>query len=96
MPRLLQFQPGGINTVSHPDFGVVETYSSTCSHCQKITDFPSRRQMMDYVDICRVCMKLICLDCYGKPCRPYEQEVERQEHARRLRDRIHMQGWKCY
>ena len=96
MSRLLQFQPGGVNFNHHPDRGVIEGYSSTCSHCQHITDFPSKRVMMDYVDICRGCMKLICLNCYGKPCLPYEKQVDQQELEQKIRSRIHMQGWRCY
>jgi hypothetical protein len=96
MPKLLQMNPGGINFYSHPDFGMVEAYSSTCSHCQHITDFPSKKQMMDHVDFCRSCMKLICLACYGRPCMPYEKEAERQEFEYKLRSRVHMQGWRCY
>lgn len=89
-------KPGGINIVFDPVFGEIETHSSTCKHCQRITDFPSRRKMMEYVDICRGCMALICLECVGKPCMPYEKEAERQEHEYLVRTRIHVQGWKCY
>jgi len=92
----LQINPGGINFYFDPVFGEVESHSSTCKHCQKISDFASRRVMMDHVDICRNCMALICLDCVKKPCRPYEQEAERQEKEWRLRSRIHMQAWRCY
>ncbi len=69
----------------------VEEHSSTCAHCQKGTEFPSMRKMMDYVDICRNCMRLICLECHGKPCRPFmklieqmEEEAERKRHRARL------------
>lgn len=96
MPRLIK--PGAINTLFHPDLpgGERETHSSTCRHCQKNTDFPSMKVMMDYVEVCRGCMKLICLECYGKPCRPYEKEADRLENLYRLQQRVHMQGWKCY
>ena len=88
----LKIKPGGINIVFDPVFGEVESHSSTCSHCQKITDFPSRRKMMQYVEVCRGCMKLICLDCAGKPCRPYEEEAERQELEHKIRARLE-RGW---
>ena len=35
--------------------------------------------MMDYVDICRGCMALICLDCVGKPCTPKMKMIEMAE-----------------
>lgn len=96
MPAQLRLRPGGINIYSHPEFGEVESHSSTCSHCQHITDFESRRRMMDHVDFCRSCMKLICLPCVGRPCIPYEKQAEIEEAADRLRARIHQQAWKCY
>jgi hypothetical protein len=94
MPQ--KIKPGGVNFQWDPVLGVVESYSSTCSHCQKITDFPSKREMMNYVELCRGCMKLICLNCVGKPCIPYEKQCEIEENTAKLRERIHMQGWKCY
>lgn len=73
-----------------------EVHSSKCSHCQKLTEFDSRKRMMDHVDFCRGCMKLICLECYGKPCVPFERRAERIEELHRIRSRIHMQAWGCY
>lgn len=75
---------------------LTEVHSSKCSHCQHLTEYPSQRRMMEFVDICRGCMKLICLGCVGKPCVPFEQEAERQEAIARLQQRIHMQAWRCY
>jgi hypothetical protein len=98
MPRL-QNVPGGINIITDQLTGkVVEAHSSTCFHCQHVTDFPSRKEMMNYVDFCRGCMKFICLQpvCLARGCRPYEKELERQEELYRLQSRIHMQAWKCY
>jgi hypothetical protein len=71
-------------------------YASTCAHCAHISEFPNRRSMMEFVDICRGCMKLICLGCVGKPCTPQEKECERIERESRLRQRVEMQGWGCY
>lgn len=92
----VRIKPGGINTLFDPVFGEVETYSSTCRHCQHITDFPSRRKMMEYVEVCRGCMQLICLECAGKPCLPYEKQAEQQETEFKLRSRVHLQAWRCY
>lgn len=75
---------------------VKTSYSSTCSHCQRGTDFPSMKRMTDYVDICRGCMKLICLQCVGKPCVPFEKQCEIDEAEYRLRKRLELDSWKCY
>jgi hypothetical protein len=52
--------------------------------------------MMDYVEICRSCMRLICLNCYGKPCVPAEKRAEMEEQMARLQDRLTRQAWRCY
>lgn len=96
MPAQLRFRPGAVGQLFHEGQLVKEVHSSTCSHCQKMTEFESRRTMMEHVDFCRGCMRLICLDCYGKPCVPFERRAERMEELARLRSRIHMQAWRCY
>lgn len=40
--------------------------------------------MHEHVDFCRSCGKLICNECAGKPCRPWEKEMERQEARYRM------------
>ena len=99
MPKLLRFEPGSIGEYyDGPLWSGKSTvfYESTCVHCQHGTKFPSKKAMHGYVDVCRKCMKLICLDCVGKPCRPWEKECERQEMEGRLKRRIEMAGWECY
>jgi hypothetical protein len=93
--KLLKSEPGGVNEV-FDELGTVTEYASTCSHCQHITQFPSKRKMMEHVDFCRGCMKLICLKCYGLPCRPYEKEADRQEAEFELRRAIERATWGCY
>jgi len=74
-----RLRPGSIEE-HHDGFGNVRvTEASTCCHCQKITTIPNRRTMMDHVEICRNCMGLICLECYGKPCRPIMKRIEESE-----------------
>jgi hypothetical protein len=91
-------KPGGINIITDPDLGEVEAHSSTCRHCQHITDFPSRKVMMDHVDLCFKCMELVCRQpaCQHRGCVPYEKQAELQENEYKLRSRIHLQGWRCY
>ena len=94
--KLKNFEPGGIGEYFGDSHIVKTVYASTCSHCQRITEFPSRRNMMDYVEICRGCMRLICLECYGKPCLPYENFVDQKETEDYLRSRLIKDGWRCY
>jgi len=99
MTAQLRFKPGGVSQYFEgPNFTgkLIEVGSSTCSHCRHLTDVESRKRMMEVVDICRGCMKLICLSCHGKPCIPFEKRAERIEELHRLQSRVHMQAWRCY
>lgn len=99
MPKHLRFEPGSVGQYFEGPLGsgvlIREVYHSTCSHCQTGTEFPSKRTMMEHVEICRGCMRLICLNCYGKPCTPAEKEAERIEREARLRARIEGGGFRC-
>lgn len=72
-------KPGGVGFYLDHLGKVTEVETSTCAHCQKITDIPSRRRMTDVIDICRACMRLICADCAGKPCTPIMRKIEAME-----------------
>jgi len=88
---LLNFRPGGIGqSFDEPGFTgrCVEVHTSTCAHCQAITEFPSMRKMHEHVDICRSCMKLVCLSCAGLPCMPYEAQATREEKMASIKARI--------
>ena len=95
MPSLTRIKPGGVSEYWEP-VGVTTLHCSTCSHCQKHTEFPSMRKMHEYVAVCRGCMRLICLECAGKPCRPWEQECERMEREARIAAKVEASRWRCY
>lgn len=80
-------KPGGVGIYTC-DGVAVEGMTSTCAHCSKITDIESRKKMLDVVDICRNCMKLICADCAGKPCTPWLKKIEKIEEAAYRRDQL--------
>ncbi len=84
---MLRIRPGGVGEYFDP-FGRYEVHVSTCSHCQRMTEFPTMRKMHEYVDICRGCMKLICLECAGKPCVTWLKkcDIEEEIGRRRLRE----------
>jgi len=114
MPRLLRQQPGsvgqyfdgpirmdGVKAV-HDGKIVRELHDSTCAHCQHGTEIPNIRHMMDYVEICRSCMRLICLTCYDRMCRglegcvPAEERADREEREAELKAKIERETWRCY
>ncbi len=99
MPAQLRFKAGGVGQYFEGgrwDGALVEVHSSSCSHCQALTEYPSQKRMMEFVEVCRGCMRLICLGCAGKPCRPFEKEAERQEEVARLERRLQIGAWRCY
>jgi hypothetical protein len=72
-------KPGGVVFISD-GVNTVESYSSKCQHCGKYTEnIPSQKKMMDHIDLCRVCMGFVCLECAGKPCTPLMKKIEQQE-----------------
>jgi hypothetical protein len=93
MAALHRIKPGGVAEYFEP-LGVTTAPTSTCAHCQHLTEFPSMRVMHQHVDVCRGCMKLICLGCAGKPCRPWEKELDRQEAEARLAAKIEASRWR--
>jgi hypothetical protein len=108
MPRLLRTTPNGIGQYFDGQMEIVngrptitgklvrEVCASTCTHCGAITQFASMRKFHEHCDICRGCMRPICLRCVGRPCRPQEKEAERQEREQRIHGRIVRDAWGCY
>jgi hypothetical protein len=97
-PKGPRIKPGGIGQYFDQPFWtgtLTEVHHSTCFHCGAGSEFPSLK-MMEHVDICRGCMKLICLRCVGKPCTPQEAECDRIEREQRLNRRIEQDAWGCY
>ena len=85
----LRFKPGSIGQYFGPT-ECVEVHASTCSHCQHITEFPSLRKMHEHVEMCRGCMKLICLKCVGKPCVTWLKKCEIDEAVFARQQRAHL------
>ena len=108
MPRLLRTSPSGVGQYfdgpmrladgrASPSGKLVrEVCASTCAHCGFITIFASMRKFHEHADICRGCMRAICLKCVGQPCRPQEKEAERVEREARIHNRIVRGTWRCY
>lgn len=106
MPKGPRIKPGGISQYFDQPFWsgkVTEFYASTCNHCGHPTDkIESLKRLMDHVELCFGCMKLICLDCRGKMqrgesgCVPQEMECERIEREDRLKRKLETTAWGCY
>ena len=102
MPAQLRFKGGAVGQYFEGQVGdagrvlIREVHVSTCAHCQALSQYPSQKRMMEFVEICRGCMKLICLECLGKPCHPAEQEADRVEAEWRLQQRVGRMAWGCY
>ena len=99
MPAQLRFRGGGIGQYFEDGNWtgkLVEVHASTCAHCSHMTEYPSQKRMMEFVEVCRGCMRLICLQCYGKPCIPAEKRAEFEEEAARVQARIARGAWGCY
>jgi hypothetical protein len=96
MGRLLRFEPGAVG-MRYGELGcsgpVQEEYSSTCSHCQKGTEFRSKKEMYEHVETCRGCMRLICKGCRGKPCTPWIKIIEMKEEEDAFRDSLIKRGF---
>lgn len=102
MPVQLRFKGGGIGQYFDGQIGdagrvlIREVHVSRCSHCDTFTEYPSQKQMMEFVDICRGCMKLICLGCLGKPCMPAEKRADHEEKMARISGQLERRAWGCY
>ena len=55
-----------------------EASTFTCVHCNKVEHVLPKSDV-NSVGFCRSCMKPICQTCSGKPCRPWEEAMQRAE-----------------
>jgi hypothetical protein len=82
---------GGYGLSIYCDTGEVkEADSFTCRHCNRVKFVKPRERPEDLGGLCKVCMGLICADCVGQSCTPFEKKLEQQEaayHARRSYER---------
>jgi hypothetical protein len=73
-------RPGSVGIYTCDD-GTFEVPTSKCAHCPKLTEIPNQRRIAEFVDVCRMCNALICLECAGKPCAPHMRNIEAAERA---------------
>ena len=92
--------PGGYATIIEPGHLTVEIDTASCGHCQRIIFTKAGTAATVYLlstavpgqyreeggAFCRVCMRPICLQCYGVGrCTPWERRLEKAEARERLR-----------
>lgn len=56
-----------------------EGESFTCFHCQKIVIIPPKSRPEDMGGLCYLCYRLVCPNCVGKDCDPFEEKRKRLE-----------------
>ena len=59
-----------------PDGGVKEYDTFTCSHCQRIVIVKAKCDPAEMGGLCKICDKLICKECVGKGCSPWEEKMK--------------------
>lgn len=71
-------KPGGVGIYTC-DGVSVEIATKKCGHCQHMVDIPKPREIHSYMDFCRNCFVMICIECSGKPCVPLLKRIEDAE-----------------
>lgn len=59
--------------------GTTELDSFGCKHCGRITHVRARQDPAELGGLCKICMGLICSQCVGNGCDPFEKKLERWE-----------------
>jgi hypothetical protein len=84
-------RPGGYLVVAGAA-GVAEADTFTCRHCQRVRLVRPKERPEDLGGLCRVCMGLVCPDCAGGACVPFERRLEMAEARGRLFRDIAIEG----
>jgi len=77
--------PGGW-TFIYQDGKVEEGETFTCYHCNCLVMIKPKERPEDIGGFCTICTKLVCSQCVGKGCDPFEEKrrrIEASYHARR-------------
>ncbi len=68
-----------------PETGIRECDTHTCNHCQQLVHVRPNKRIEEVGDICRGCMKVICLNCAGRGCTPFLKQLDIMEARARAR-----------
>lgn len=69
-------KPGGYGIITEADGSIVEHDTFTCCHCQRVTRVPPKAPPDQFGDFCRNCMRMVCVQCAGKPCTPFQKKLD--------------------
>jgi hypothetical protein len=69
----------GLGTLFEPFGRNKELATFTCGHCQNIRHVKPYCDPADLGGLCKICMNVICEQCVGGPCDPFEKKIERME-----------------
>lgn len=72
-------RPGGYAIETNGDGSLVESDTFTCGHCNKIQRVKPMSRPEDIGGLCKQCMTLICTECLGGQCDPFEEKLRRHE-----------------
>lgn len=82
----MMLREGGYLIGTTDDGPPIERSTLTCGHCNRIVIVKPKCDPADLGGLCKVCMKLICPQCYGLDrCDPFEKKLERAEARDRFR-----------
>ena len=73
----------GYATITGP--GRTQEYDTcSCVHCNRVWAIHGTDGKENLGGWCRQCQAMICSDCAGKPCTPFEKKLELYESRRRM------------
>lgn len=73
----MRWQRGQASVTSPESTRECDTF--TCAHCQRIVFVPVKQKPEDMGGLCRICDGLVCPQCVGKGCTPWEEAMRRIE-----------------
>ena len=73
-------KPGGYGVLTDPAKGRAQEHDTfTCKHCSTIVRVKPLEPPENMGGLCKVCMSLICPQCVGKTCHPWEEKLRMME-----------------
>ena len=75
----------GLGTLIGPYGEITELPTFTCGHCQNVRRVQPMCDPADLGGLCKICMQVVCEQCVGLGCDPFEKKLERQEAQGRAR-----------
>lgn len=86
---------GGYLIITDPDpqrsrgqQAVQEWDTFTCAHCQRVQQVKPLAKSHESPGRCFACDKLICQQCLGKGCTPFEKKLEEYERRMQFRSAL--------